>query len=83
MIDKLLILYSPDRTAGKCVYDCIDMRDGELMINSGACNPGPKGKLSYTGGLESLLPMIELIRAISTFSNSHTVCLNLNLTLSL
>jgi hypothetical protein len=22
----------------KTVYDCVEMRDGELMINSGVCN---------------------------------------------
>lgn len=53
---------------GKVVYDCVDMRDGELMINSGVCNPGPKGKLSFTGGINSFLPFIELIRAIAALS---------------
>lgn len=67
MADKLLILYSPDRASGKAVYDCVDMRDGELMINSGVCNPGPKGKLAFAGGLDSLLPFLDLIRAVSTF----------------
>ena len=50
------------------VYDCVDMRDGELMINSGVCNPGPKGKLSFAGGIDSLLPFIELMRAIAALS---------------
>ena len=71
MADKLLILYSPDRVAAKVVFDCVDMRDGELMINSGVCNPGPKGKLSFAGGIESLLPFIELVRAISVFGPAN------------
>jgi hypothetical protein len=60
-MDKLFILYSPERTSNKNVYDCIEMRDGELMINSGVCNSGPKSKLFFTGGLNSLLPPLELI----------------------
>lgn len=56
------------------VYDCVEMRDGELMINSGVCNQeatssaagGSKShKLFKTGGLQSLLPVLELIRGIT------------------
>ena len=82
MINKLLILYSPERTSGKkfriiilgkTVYDCIEMRDGELMINSGACNVGSKSKLFFTGGLNSLLPILDLISAISQMNKSDNV----------
>ena len=58
------------------VYDCIEMRDGELMINSGVCNQecttaagGSKSqKLFKTGGLSSLLPILELVKGISMFN---------------
>lgn len=33
--DKLLLTYTPWRTSSKIVYDCIDMNDGELLINCG------------------------------------------------
>lgn len=72
MIDKLLILYSPDRTFGKTVYDCIEMRDGELMINSGVSNTGPKSKLFFCGGLTSILPIMELIHGITIYSNDFS-----------
>jgi hypothetical protein len=78
MIDKLLILYTPERTSNKNVYDCVEMRDGELMINSGVCNIGPKSKLFYTGGLNSLLPFIELITGISLMNKSETIHLDVS-----
>lgn len=46
------------------VYDCVELRDGELMINSGVCNSGPKAKMFQTGGLNSLLPLLELISGV-------------------
>ncbi len=61
-------MYSPDRTSNKIVYDCVEMRDGELMINSGVCNGGPKSKLFFNGGLNSLLPALELIQGITLYS---------------
>lgn len=76
MINKLLILYSPERTSGKTVYDCIEMRDGELMINSGACSIGSKSKLFFTGGLNSLLPILELINAISLMNKSDNITIH-------
>lgn len=70
-MDKLLIMYTPERTAGKAVYDCCsEMRDGELMINSGVCNVGPRSKLFYSGGLNSLLPILEMIRAVTLFGGA-------------
>jgi hypothetical protein len=71
MIDKLLIFYSPDRTSAKIVYDSVEMRDGELMINSGVCNTGPKSKLFFTGGLNSLLPFLEVMSAIATLNSGR------------
>lgn len=50
------------------MYDCVDMRDGDLMINSGVCHAGPKSKLFFTGGLNSLLPFLELISGIATLN---------------
>jgi hypothetical protein len=55
------------------VYDCVELRDGELMINSGVCNAGPKSKIFYTGGLNSLLPLLELIQGISLLNKSEKV----------
>lgn len=49
----------------KMVYDFVELRDGELMINSGVCNSGPKAKMFQTGGLNSLLPLLELISGLS------------------
>lgn len=49
------------------------MRDGELMINSGVCNTGPKAKLFLTGGLNSLLPILDLISGIASLCNSEVV----------
>ena len=43
------------------------MRDAELMINSGVCNNGSKSKLFFTGGLLSLLPLLDMIRGISMY----------------
>jgi len=43
----------------------MDMRDADLMINSGVCHTGPKAKLFFNGGLNSLLPFLEMIAAIS------------------
>ena len=78
MLDKLYILYSPERSSSKqltlinssidkVVYDTIDSRDGELMINSGVCNSGPKSKLFFTGGLNSLLPILDLTQGITMY----------------
>jgi len=44
------------------------MRDGELMINSGASHIGPKSKLFFNGGLNSLLPLLELIHGITIYA---------------
>lgn len=44
------------------------MRDGDLMINSGVCHAGPKSKLFFTGGLNSLLPFLELISGIASLN---------------
>ena len=30
-----MLMYSGRRSQGKCVYDWIDMNDGELLINCG------------------------------------------------
>jgi hypothetical protein len=85
MIDKLLIMYTPDRTQSKIlnfksldkiVYDCVEMRDGELMINSGICNCGPKSKFFYTGGLNSLLPFLELLNSIALLNKTDQLPLN-------
>ena len=84
IIDKLLILYSPERTARKAitilnnniekmVYDCVELRDGEMMINSGVCNTGPKAKLFHSGGLNSLLPFLELLAGISLMNKGEQV----------
>jgi hypothetical protein len=80
LMDKLLLIYTPERTQGKTVYDCVEMRDGELMINSGVCNQGGttqgSGAFKYNnlfkvGGLNSLLPMLELIKGITQFSSKE------------
>jgi hypothetical protein len=50
----------------------MDMRDADLMINSGVCHTDPKGKLFITaGGLNSLLPYMELISGISVMDKGR------------
>ena len=52
----------------KTIFDSIEMRDGELSINSGACHSGPRSKLFFNGGLNSLLPLLELIHGITIYA---------------
>lgn len=59
--------------ADKMVFDCVELRDGELMINSGVCNSGPKAKIFHTGGLNSLLPLLEIISGVSLFKKGDQV----------
>ena len=77
MLDKLYILYTPERTHSnfdtffmifcrQTVYDQIEMRDGELIINSGVCNSSPKSELFFAGRLNSL-PLLDLIQGITMF----------------
>ena len=48
------------------------MRDADLMINSGVCHTGPKAKLFFTaGGLNSLLPYIEMISGIAVMNKGQ------------
>jgi hypothetical protein len=65
MLDKLLLLYSPQRTQGKVVFDCVDMHDGELLINSGVVHSPAKECMAKSGGLTSLLPLMEAITAVT------------------
>lgn len=44
------------------------MRDGEMMINSGVCHVGTKQKLFFTGGLNSVLPMLEILSGIAALN---------------
>ena len=81
-IDKILIFYSPERTSSKfpiylikifldkTVYDCVEMRDAEMVINTGVCNVGPHSKLFFSGGLSSVFPLLEVITAISTLNKN-------------
>ncbi len=57
--DKLLLMYSAHRYSGKTVYDWIDMNDGELLINCGVQINKKKPYLQESGGLLSLLPLLE------------------------
>lgn len=49
------------------------MRDAELMINSGVCINQQTSKLFYTGGLCSLLPLLDLIRVLSIYGENQPV----------
>ena len=64
MLDKLLLVYSPQRTQTKVVFDCVDMNDGELLINSGVVHSSGKDFMSKNGGLTALLPFMEAITAV-------------------
>jgi len=66
MLDKLLLVYSPQRTQGKVVFDCVDMNDGELLINSGVVHSAGKEFMAKNGGLTSLLPFMEAITAVAS-----------------
>jgi hypothetical protein len=61
LMEKLLLLFTPQRTQNKIVYDYIDMNDGELLINCGVWYSSNKPYLAETGGLTSLLPLLEHI----------------------
>ena len=63
--DKLLLLFSPDRTHNKLAFDCVDLHDGELMINSGVLNSGPKAKMFFCGGINSILPILQITQKIA------------------
>jgi hypothetical protein len=65
MLDKLLLLYSPQRTQGKVVFDCVDLHDGELLINSVVVHSAAKECMTRNGGLTSLLPLMEAITAVT------------------
>ena len=43
------------------------------MINSGTSNLGPKSKLFFSGGLSSLLPILEMIQGITLYSEQPSV----------
>lgn len=84
LTDKLLLFYSPERTHSNLdfyintgfidtlVYDCIELSDGELMVNSGVLNSGPKAKMFHCGGLNSVLPLLEITSQIITSSTEAT-----------
>lgn len=46
------------------------------MINSGVCNSGPKSKLFFTGGLNSLLPLLDLSQGITMYLEDNSFALD-------
>ena len=54
-------MFTPQRTQNKIVYDYIEQNDGELLINCGVWYSQSKPFLTETGGLLSLLPLLEYI----------------------
>jgi hypothetical protein len=43
----------------------VDMNDGELLINSGVVHSAGKECISRTGGLTSLMPLMEAVTAVT------------------
>jgi len=64
IIDKLFMFYTPQRTQGKLVYDCVDMNDGELLINCGVWYSSSKAHLQQVGGLRTLFPLLDYISQV-------------------
>jgi hypothetical protein len=43
------------------------------MVNSGVCHAGPKSKMFFTGGLNSLLPFLEILTGIYLMNKENEI----------
>lgn len=72
LMKKLMILYTPHRYQNKIVYDFIDMNDGELLFNCGTWHLSLKPMLADVGGINSLLPLLESIRTLTSLESARS-----------
>ena len=68
---KLLLFYTPKRTQNKTVYDYVDMNDGKLLFNCGTWNMSKMPYLSDSGGIKSILPLLENIKILLAIQNKR------------
>ena len=62
LLDKILLLYTPTRTHDEKCYDIFSNHHGIMMDNTGFINKDfKKHKLSYFGGMASILPLFYLL----------------------
>lgn len=71
-------MFSPYRTNGKTVYDCIDMNDGEMLINCGVqgCQQTQRRPLlQEQGGLEGLLALLDKCKTTEQVNSFFNILL--------
>ena len=68
LLDKIFLLYTPIRAHEEKCYDIFSNYHGVMMDNTGFIHKDfNKHKLSYIGGIASILPLFYVISETSIF----------------